>query len=146
MKKVESSVKTIYAAQSAVYARFSDLSMLEQMKMMIPADKKEELRAKLGGKVGNLRSDADSVTFDAMGMPVSIRIVEREPEKTIKFGSESAPVSFNFWIQLIGVGPYETKMKLTLHADIPFYLKPMLGNKLEEGIEQIAEALCKIPF
>ncbi len=146
MKKVESSIKTIHAAQSAIYARFSDLSHLQTMKEMIPADKKEELRAKLGGKVSDFRSDSDSVSFNAMGMPVTIRIVDREPEKTIKFGSDNSPIEFNFWIQLIGVGPYETKMKLTLHADIPFYLKPMIGSKLEEEIEQIAEALTRIPY
>jgi hypothetical protein len=41
---------------------------------------------------------------------------------------------------------YNTKMKLTLKADIPFMLKMMVNSKLKEGINQIATVLSKIPY
>jgi hypothetical protein len=35
-------------------------------------------------------------------------------------------------------------MKLTLKADIPFMLKPMIGNKLDDGIERMADMIAMI--
>lgn len=136
MTKIESSVQTIHAAQEAIYNKLSDLSNLEALKGLIPED-----------KIQDFRCDRDSVSFSAaMAGPMCIRIVDREPLKTIKFGSDQSPVSFNLWIQLIETAPYETKMKITLHADIPFYLKPMIGGKLKDGVEKMAEMLTRLPY
>lgn len=136
MTKIESSIQTIAAAQDAVYEKLSDLSNLEAIHSLIPAD-----------KVQDFQCDRDSVSFTApMAGAVCIRIVEREPAKTIKFGGDPSPIPFNVWIQLIGTGPYETKAKVTLHADIPFYLKPMIGDKLRDGVEKMAEMLTKIQY
>jgi hypothetical protein len=37
-------------------------------------------------------------------------------------------------------------MKITLKADIPFMLKMMVGDKLKDGVNQIATLLSKIPY
>ena len=62
----------------------------------------------------------------------------------LKFGADNFPIQFNFWIQLVGVAEYDTRMKLTLKADIPFMLKPMIGNKLDDGIERMADMIAMI--
>ena len=46
------------------------------------------------------------------------------------------------WIQLKEISDVETRMKLTIKADIPFFLKPMIGDKLEKGIDEIANAIA----
>jgi carbon monoxide dehydrogenase subunit G len=98
-------------------------------------------------KIQDFACDRDSVSFTAaMAGKVCIRIVEREPIKTIKFGGDETPVKFNLWIQLLSTLPYETKVRVTLHADIPFYLKPMIGNKLKDGVEKMAEMLTRLPY
>ena len=79
-------------------------------------------------------------------MPVCVRIIDREPIKTIKFAADKSPVAATLWIQLIGTAPYETKVKVTLDVDIPFFLKPMVGSKLDGVADQIAEALTRIPY
>ena len=152
MSRYESQVKTIYAAQPNVYARLSDLSQLQTMKDNLSPEQKEMIKKKFDevsqGKVtvSNLAFTTDTASCKLMGMDVSVRIIEREPMKTIKFTAENSPVGATLWIQLIGTGPYETKTKVTLDVDIPFFLKPMVGSKLDGVADQIAEALTRIPY
>ena len=74
---------------------------------------------------------------------VGLRVVEREPFKTIKFESENAPVLVNIWIQLKSISATETVMKLTLKAELPMMIKMMVDKKLKEGINMVAEMLAK---
>ena len=152
MSRYESQIKTIYAAQPNVYARLSDLSQLQTMKDNLSPEQKEMIKKKFDevsqGKVtvSDLAFTTDTASCKLMGMDVSVRIIEREPMKTIKFTAENSPVGATLWIQLIGTGPYETKTKVTLDVDIPFFLKPMVGSKLDGVADQIAETLTRIPY
>jgi hypothetical protein len=99
------------------------------------------------GKIKDFRFDADSCSFQVDGIgTISLHIVKREPFKTIKLETDKSPLPFTFWIQLQEVTPEDTRMKLTLRADIPFMLKPMLSKPLEDGIKKMAEALAKLPY
>jgi hypothetical protein len=77
---------------------------------------------------------------------LGLKLIEKEPFKTLKFESDKSPIGFNFWIQLVEKEPGDTKIRLTLKADIPFMIKMMLKDKLEQGIEMAAEALTKIEY
>jgi hypothetical protein len=37
-------------------------------------------------------------------------------------------------------------MRLTLHAEMSMMIKMMAGSKLEEGINQLADTLSKLPY
>lgn len=102
---------------------------------------------KVKDKLKNLTFDQDSlsISVDPVGQ-ISMRIIERDEPKTIKFESENSPLSFNFWIQILPVSDNSSKMKLTIDADIPFFAKGMVSKPLQEGIEKIADALAMIPF
>ena len=136
MAKFESSVRQIPYPQQAVYNMLSDLTNIERVKDRVPED-----------KLKDLSFDKDSISISVPpGGAVSMRIIEREEPKTIKFESANSPMPFNFWIQLLPVNETESKMRLTIKADIPFMLKGMVTKPLQEGIEKIAEALAMIPY
>ncbi|NQU87853.1 MAG: hypothetical protein HQ541_19060 [Mariniphaga sp.] len=99
-------------------------------------------------KISNFKSDNDSCKFDISGLGLAeIRIVKREPFQTIKIESSGGlPLSFTFWIQLLPVDTLQTKLRLTLHADMSMMIKMMAGNKLEEGINNLAETFTKLPY
>jgi hypothetical protein len=99
-------------------------------------------------QISNFESDADSCRFQIGGMGLAeIRIIEREPHKTIKVGSSgSLPVSIVFWIQLLPVSDYETKLRLTLDAEMSMMIKMMVNKKLEEGINRMADMLAALPY
>lgn len=99
-------------------------------------------------KISNFESDADSCRFQIAGMGLAeIRIIEREPHKTIKITSSGKlPVEIVFWIQLLPVAAYETKLRLTLDADMGMMIKMMVNKKLEEGINRLADMLAGLPY
>ena len=99
-------------------------------------------------KISNFESDSDSCRFQIAGMGLAeIRIIEREPYKTIKINSSGGiPVGITFWIQLLSVSDYETKLRLTLDADMSMMIKMMVNKKLEEGINQLADMLAGLPY
>jgi len=142
MSDYQSSVKHIAATAERVFAKLSDLSQLqpviEKYKEQMPEDKV---------KIKDITLNPDSVyvNVDPVGQ-VGLKIIETEPFKTIKFAADRSPLDFNFWIQLVEKEPGDTKLRLTLRADIPFFMKPMIGGKLEQGIEMMAEALTKIEY
>lgn len=134
MTTYESDIKTIFSNEEVVFGILSDLNNLKKLAEN-PA---------LTDKVKDLQYDADSCSFAVDGFGrVGFRIIEREPSKTIKMQSENAPVNVNVWIQLKQVAENDTKMKLTLKADLPAMIKMMVGSKLQDGINAIAELLAK---
>ena len=136
MAKFESSVKVVKASQSAVYGKLSDLSNLEKIKDSVPQDKMENL---------TFTSDSLSVEVPPVGT-ITLEIVEREPEKCIKFGSTSSPLPFNLWIQLVPLSETECKMKLTIGIELNPFVKAMVQKPLQNGLEQMAENLAKLPY
>ena len=136
MAQFESSIKQIPYPQQNVYNMLSDLSNIERVKDRVPED-----------KLKDITFDSDSISFNNSPVgTISMRIVEREEPKTIKFESVNTPMSFNFWIQLLPTSDTASKMRLTIKADIPIFLKGMVTKPLQEAVEKIADALAMIPY
>lgn len=134
MTTYESEVKTIASGAEMVFGLISDLNNLQLLK--------DDPRVQ--EKLSDLTFDTDSCTFsvDMLGK-VGFRIVEREPFSTVKMEVFDVPVQMNFWIQLKQVSDNDTKMKLTLKAELPMMIKIMVDSKLKEGINLIAGYLAE---
>ncbi len=146
LDKYTSSVKLVNHNEQVVYnylSNFNNLSgylnsgLIEKVTEKIPQV-----------KISDFSSDLDSCKFNITGLGLAeIRIVNREPFKTIKVESSGGlPLSFTFWIQLMPVDNYNTKMRLTLHAEMSMMIKMMAGDKLKEGIDKLADTLAKLPY
>jgi carbon monoxide dehydrogenase subunit G len=90
-------------------------------------------------------SDTVSVNVPPVGQ-ISLRIVERDEPKCVKFETAQSPMPFNLWIQILPVDENNSKMKVTVKADIPFMLKAMVSGPLQDGVEKVADALAQIPY
>jgi len=134
--KFESSVKQIPYPVENVYRNISDLSNLERVRDRIPEDKLQDFQ---------FDSDSVQVSVAPVGT-IKLRIIEREENKCVKFETEQSPLPFNLWIQMLPVSETESKMKITVKADIPFMLKGMVSGPLQDGVEKIADALSQIPY
>lgn len=146
LNKYTSEVKIIEHNQQIV---FNYLSNFENLSEYLNSGLVEKITKQVPQiKITDFESDRDSCKFNITGLGVAqIRIVNREPFKSIKIESSGGlPLSFTFWIQLLPVDQYKTKMRLTLHAEMTMMIKMMAGSKLEEGINQLAETLSKLPY
>ena len=136
MSKFESSIKQIPYPQQAVYAMLSDLENIEKVRDRLPED-----------KLQGLCFDRDTISVSAPPVgQVSLRIVERDEPKCIKFATEQSPVPFNLWIQVLPVTDTTSKMKLTIKAELNPFIKGMVQKPLTEGVERIADALAAIRY
>ncbi len=135
MTTYESKQKQILKPRKEVFATLCNLKHLEAYKDKLPTD----------GKVKNIEFEEEAISFevDMIGQVV-FKIIEKEEPKTIKFGVEQLPIPINMWIQLVEAEEADTRMKLTIKADIPMMLKPMIGNKLGDGIEKMAEMITTV--
>lgn len=136
MTKFESSVKQIPYPVENVYRNLSDLNNLERVRDRIPEDKLQDFQ---------FDSDSVQVSVAPVGT-IKLRIIEREENKCVKFEAEQSPLPFNLWIQVLPVNEAESKMKVTVKADIPFMLKGMVSGPLQDGVEKIADALSQVPY
>jgi hypothetical protein len=136
MTKFESSIKQIPYPVEDVYRNISDLSNLERVRDRIPED-----------KLNSFSFDQDSVSVNVAPVgDLKLRIIEREENKCVKFEGVETPLPFNLWIQVLPVSETESKMKVTVQADIPFMLKGMVAGPLQDGVDKIADALSKVPY
>lgn len=139
METYESNVVEIQASAQQIFSKLSNLENLQPLLANLPAEATE--------KVKDIAVTADTCQFTVENFgQMGFKIIDREPNKTIKFTGDNTPVEVYLWIQLVEKEAYLSKMRVTLKADVPFMLKMMVGSKLKDGVNQIATLLSKIPY
>ena len=141
MVQFESNVKHVPYSQERVYGKLEDLNNLALLK-----ERLEQMREKLGDKIQDVTFDRDSLTLTVQGMNVTLRIIEREPCKCIKFEGEKSPIPMNLWIQILPVSEDQAKMKVTVRAEVKLFMKAMVSKPLQEGVEKLADMLAMITY
>ena len=130
MALYQSKTITVNKPFEEVYGKVSDLKNLEQFRDRIPKE-----------YTVNFECDTDYVQFRVAPVgDLLLRIVERGADK-IKLNVEKLPFKAEMSMNIGNVSPSETNIQLVLDADIPFFVKHIVGNKLEEGMDKIADIL-----
>ena len=162
MNKYESSVKTVYAPVERVYARLSDLTSLQVLKervddprfeeiinSQVPADKRPtpEQFEKLRNNIRKMELTQDTLSghIGPLG-DITLRIVERAESKLVKLELEGAPIAVTMWIQMLPSDENSSRLKVTLGAELNFFIRKMIESKLEKAPEGLAQFLSQIPY
>lgn len=135
MKQLEAFSKVVKIGNSnqRIFVFWSDLRNIPRM---IPPNADAQVNA-----------TEDTCTVTAKGMTFVVKILEKEEYKLIKLGTEEGTkMGFTAWLQLKSLSEYETAARITIHADVPLLMRPMLKGKLTEGINRLADALKMIPY
>ena len=134
--KFESSVEQIPYPQEAVYRNISDLTNLEKVRDRVPED-----------KVNDFNFDQDTVSLNVAPVgELKLRICERDEPKCVKFETVQSPVPFNVWIQVLPVDENNSKMKVTVKAELNPFIRSMVEKPLQDGVEKIADALAQVQY
>lgn len=137
----ESNVKHVPYSQERVYNKLSDLNNLEGVR-----ERLDMVKDKLDGKLEDMSFDRDSITLKVQGISLTLRIIEREPLKCIKFEGDKSPIPLNLWIQILPVTQEEAKMKVTIRVEVNMFMKAMVSKPLQEGVEKLADMLAMLPY
>ncbi|WP_106829484.1 SRPBCC family protein [Parabacteroides pacaensis] len=131
-----SEVKTIPYNEDRIFTMLSDLTNLERVKDRIPQDKIKDFE---------FDRDSCSLSVDPVGK-ITFQITEREPNKTIKFVTTNSPLPLTLWIQLKQVTEENTKMKMTVRADLNPFIKGMVSKPLQEAVDKLSAAIAVLPY
>ena len=131
MTKFESDIKkSTYPAETI----FNFLADFDHFGDVIPQD-----------KISNWQSFGDSCRFtiDPVG-EVGLRIVEKEEFSTIKYTAEGkTPFNFFLWIQLKEVAEGDTRIKLTIKADMNPMIKMVASKPVKKFLDVLSDGIAK---
>ena len=133
----ESKITSSRSSARALYAALGDMRNIESVRHLIPED-----------KVSDIEADADRLRFkvDGLGQKVSVTVVDRKENDTLKYLIDAVMMKANVWIQMKEVAEGDTRLKITLRSDIPMMLRMMVEKKLKEGLDQAAEMIAAMQF
>ncbi|MBO4777903.1 MAG: hypothetical protein J5588_05350 [Bacteroidales bacterium] len=114
---------------------FDFVSDFRNLASMLPVEVKDKVSV-----------TSETITIQAMqAMSITLSILEKEPYKLLKIGTEGNEM-FRIWIQLKQIAPYDTRIRVTLRANVPLIARPMLKKaKLQDFVDNLALALGQIP-
>jgi carbon monoxide dehydrogenase subunit G len=132
--RLESKIGKIKHSDEKVYNFLTDFN---NFKNLIPED-----------KISNWKSDENSCSFSVNPIgETGIKIIEKEPFKLIKLKSlDGDKYNFTFWVQLKKLEEKDTRMKLTLEADLNPMIQMMAKKPLQEFLDKLIDQLEKYNF
>ena len=159
MTKYESQIYTVNATQQHAYERMANLKNFEALRQIMEQPEFVErlmanVPAEHGGKVTpekieevrrqfeNVVFSEDAVSFDSKLGLITLAITEREEPKLVKLQGVGTPIDVTLWVQLLPLGAYQSKMKVTIGADVNFFIRKMVEKYLKQAPDGIASFLC----
>ena len=129
---IKSKHAIVSKAPYMLYMAFVDMRNFVQL---LPEDKKKDISA-----------DYDSIKATVQGFNAGIRITDRIPYSRIDFKDDGAPFSFTISMHFDAAGgdPDKTDFHIELSAELNMVMKMMLGSKLQDALDKIADSLAAV--
>ncbi len=102
----------------------------------------DNLTPALQGRVDDWEATELTCSFKAKGFTIRLLMDERVEPKHVKIIGDGVPMDFAFWIQLHKVDTNDTRLRLVLHAELNMMMKMMIGSKLQQALDQIADGIA----
>jgi len=127
--KFESRVGKVTEDDKVIYSFVTDM---RNFKQFIPAD-----------TIKNWEADIESCRFELSPLgQAGIKIIERDPCKTVKFAGEGLNgTEFFLWLQLKQIDKNDTRVKLTIKAELNPMLKMMATKPINDFLEKVMNGL-----
>jgi hypothetical protein len=59
---------------------------------------------------------------------------------------EGAPIQVTLWIQMLPNDENTSRLKVTIGAELNFFIRKMIESKLEKAPEGLAQVLSQLPY
>lgn len=116
----------------APYELYMAVTDLRNIVNMLPQDKKEGVNA-----------DFDSIHAKVQGFDIGVKVTERVPYYLLRLKDDGAPFEFNIELHFDQAAlATQTLFSIVVEAELNFMMKTLLGSKIKEAIDRIAESLA----
>ncbi len=134
MTKYESRIGKLNTSGEKAFGFLSDFRNFSRF---IPEDKVKEWEAS---------ADQCKFTVDGIGK-AGLKIIEKEPDKLIKIsGDGTAGLEFYFWIQIKEIDENDTRIKLTIKADLNPMMKMVAAKPLKSFVNLMIDKIEEYTF
>ena len=135
MAKYQSQTVELDRPRHEAYERLSDLSRLQGALDALPAEQRE--------KLGDVRFEHDSITISTAQVgEIKFAITGRTADQQLIFGTPSSPVPLSLAVNLSdGADPARSQGQVVIDVDIPMMLKPLIGGKMQQAADQMANLI-----
>lgn len=114
------------------YELYMAVTDLRNIVNMLPQDKKEGVNA-----------DFDSIHAKVQGFDIGVKVTERVPYYLLRLKDDGAPFEFNIELHFDQAAlATQTLFSIVVEAELNFMMKTLLGSKIKEAIDKIAESLA----
>lgn len=136
MIEFESELKIIPHSDKDIFRVLSDLRNLHLVSELIPED-----------KIKDFSFDKDRVAFvvDSIGK-VAFNVLEREPNKSVRFQSEKLPFNIFMKIELEPESEQSTTLKMVVESNLNPFMRGIVEKPMRDAVSRISEALVHIPY
>ncbi|MBN1413496.1 MAG: SRPBCC family protein [Bacteroidales bacterium] len=132
--KIESHIGMIPENEDRIFTFLSDFKNIEPL---IP---KENLDS------WEFHKDSCKLGIGGIG-EIELKVLEREPYNLIKLGSgNDSAYAFTLWIQLKHAAEKDTRVRLTLKADLNPLLQLMAKNPLQKFVDSLVDRMGTIQY
>lgn len=130
----ESSVKSVSYAPESIYNLLCDFNNFSDVIQ--------------NQKVKDWESTTDTCRFKVEGVgEVGLRIIDREPFSTIKYTADGkTPFNFYLWVQIKEVAGSDSRIKLTIKADMNPMMKMVASQPIQKFLDMLADAIAGHKF
>ena len=130
----ESSVKSVSYAPESIYNLLCDFNNFSDVIQ--------------NQKVKDWESTTDTCRFKVEGVgEVGLRIIDREPFTTIKYTADGkTPFNFYLWVQIKEVAGNDSRIKLTIKADMNPMMKMVASQPIQKFLDMLADAIAGHKF
>ena len=89
----------------------------------------------------SIDADFDNLKILAKGITINVKIVERQPYSKIVLNSVDSPIKFTATLNFKDAGGFRTEFFIELDAEMNIFIKKMIGDKIETGLNKVINAL-----
>ena len=139
MSAYKSKTYPVQATREQVYAKLANPGALAEKVKNLPPDVQQKLES--------VKFTDDAVSFNIP--PVAeMRMVftERVAPSRIVIGPESSPVPFSLAINIGEDAGGNATIQTAMDIELNMFLRQMVGNKIGDGIDRMAEMLARLPY
>lgn len=139
MSQYKSNTYPVDATQEQVFNRLSNPSILADKIDALPDDVKE--------KLSSVSFNPDSIVFNVPPVgEIKMVFSKVEAPNRLTIAPESSPVPFSMNIDIDATANGKASLTAAIDVELNFFLQQMVGNKLKDGVDKIAEMLARLPY
>ncbi|MCD4769238.1 MAG: SRPBCC family protein [Bacteroidales bacterium] len=125
MLKFESRIGKVNVSSKKIFVFITDMRNFRQI---LPAK-----------GITDWQADSDSCSFEVSPVgKANLRIINSDPDNTVKYAGDGLNnTQFFLWVQLKEVSENDTRVKITLKADLNPMIKVMASGPIKDFLEKL---------